>query len=544
LIDNGDIVAIVEEERFTRQKHAPNTFPEQSIQYVLESGGMKMTDVDSIAIGRDPNRTVENESLEGFKEKLRHFLINIGSKYLTPDTSYRDSIRKKVSEAVTNTPLPENLQFISHHRSHAASAAYCSPFEGAPTLTIDAQGEDESTVFWDSDLNRLKSFSAPNSVGYFYSIGTQYLGYRHGWDAGKVMGLAPYGNERDDFNELFDQLVYSAPGEYDVRAITEADDPIGLLENHFGTRRTYPEEFESYHKDFAYHLQKKTEEIAKNLVRGLLRETNRQHLSMAGGIAMNCKMNREIRHLDEVDNIWIQPAANDSGICLGAGLAGYADRSGSEPNVNFDHVYYGPKYSDDDVVSHLDDYKLNYQELDHICRRVAELLADGAIIGWFQGQMEFGPRALGNRSILADPRSQESMDAVNANVKKRQSWRPFAPSILEEAREEYLVDGNIAPFMILLDEVKKDRRTEIPAVTHKNGTTRPQTVSRSTNERYWRLIKEFESITGTPVLLNTSFNKTGEPIVTTPEDAIRTFYATGLDYLAIGNYLLAKHNDD
>lgn len=539
LIADGDIVAIAEEERFTREKHAPETFPKRSIEFVLEDGGYSISDVDSIAVGRDPKREPRRPTRTSVRSRVRDYAIEIGKSALVPKTLPEETIRRKVADATDGT-LPDDIQFIPHHRSHAASASYCAPFTDCPTLTIDAQGENDSTVYWDGDLNRLKTFYAPNSVGYFFTIGARYLGYQYGWDAGKVMGLAPYGEERAEFEAAFDELVDVGGGEYDVTAITGADEPVALLEQYFGERREYPDEFTQRHKDFAAHLQQKTEEIVTHLVTDLLGRTGCERVALAGGVAMNCKVNREIRRLDAVEDVWIQPAANDSGICLGAALAGYASRNDGRPDVNYEHVYYGPKYGPDAIETYLDSCKLEYERTEDICRRVAELLADGVVVGWFQGRMEFGSRALGNRSILVSPKEQRFMDAVNTKVKKRQSWRPFAPSLLEEAREEYLVDGDIAPFMIVLDEVVPSRRDEIPAVTHVDGTTRPQTVSRSTNERYWRLISEFEDLTGTPVVLNTSFNKTGEPIVRSPEDAVRTYFSTGLDALAIGDCLLKK----
>lgn len=545
LIDDEEIVAAAEEERFTRQKRAEHTFPTKSVQYVLDEANIRLSDVDVVAVGRDPRKRVKYHRknpmslLPTSPRQALHVVENLKAVAAAFKNIHIYRVDQKLQEA-TGEEFTGEYYSISHHLAHAASAYYCSPATKPITLTIDAKGEHDSTVLWDRDLNRVKEFSRDNSIGFLYSYGTQYLGYRHGGDAGKVMGLASYGEHREDFERKFSSLVDIGYGDYDVTAITDVDDPVAIFEEHFGPRRVYPDEFTQRHRDFAYHLQKTTEEIAEELVRYHVEQQGTADVALAGGIAMNCKMNRGILELECVDDLFIQPAANDSGICIGAALQGYREVTGEQPDIEFWNVYFGPSYANEQIKAILDSAKLEYEKRDDIAAKVAELLAAGKLVGWFQGRMEFGARALGNRSILADPTTEESRDRVNENVKHREQWRPFAPSLLHEARDEYLKGGEEAPFMILLDTVPEDKREEIPAVTHVDNTTRPQTVREEVNRKYYRLIKEFETRTGTPVVLNTSFNVAGEPIVESPEQALQDFFSTGLDALALGDYLIRK----
>jgi carbamoyltransferase len=539
LLKDERIIAIAEEERFTKKKRAEYQFPSKSIQFALDQENISLTDINVLAIGRDPY-IEPNYPNKSPSAKFRQLIINSGKQLLgmgPPDPL--DQVIQKL-ESLDIGRVPDQIEFINHHLCHAASAAYCSPFDNPVTATIDARGEADSTVLWDKNLNKVGSFTYCNSVGYFYSYGCEYLGFRGERDAGKVMGLAPYGTHRPEFKTEFDELIQIENGEYDVTSITLSDDPVGLLEKRFGKKREYPEEINQHHKDFAFHLQQKTEEIAKELVRNHIDHTGISALALAGGVAMNCKMNREILNMACVDDLFIQPAANDSGICLGAALETYHRITGKKPDIEFEHVYYGSKYSNDEINSTLSNYKIEFEKLDNISIPVAELLADGHLVGWFQGRMEYGARALGNRSILANPKDQKYMDKVNSNVKGRESWRPFAPSMLYSIRNEYLEHGDEASFMILLDDVKEDKQEEIPAVTHVDGTTRPQTVRKQSNKKYYQLIKKFGDLTDAPVILNTSFNKAGDPIIESPTQAIETFYSTGLDALALEDNLITK----
>lgn len=545
LLEDGEIVAIAEEERFTRVKKAYDTFPKNSIQYVLENGNKNISEIDMIAVGREPRNSskyLKNQFKTQTRDKiptspgeawrLFYQLGSIAGIYHGTPAKY---IENEINDIFRKDFDGEFIQ-IPHHKCHAASALYCSDFKNPLTLTIDGRGEHDSTVVWDTDLDRREEFLFPNSIGFFYRVGTQYLGFRGFQDAGKVMGLAPYGEHRDDFAAKIDELVTIGDGQY---SFSNKINNIEEFEKRFGPRRHHPDEFEDHHKDFAYHLQKKTEEIVTHLVDYYTNDT--QPVALAGGVALNCKLNREILNLDCVDDIFIQPAAGDSGICLGAALVAHKKKTGTKPSVDFTDVYTGPGYSNDSIETILDEVQVDYERVNDISKPVAELLAEGDLVGWFQGRMEFGPRALGNRSILANPMSEKYRDDVNKKVKYREKWRPFAPSLLYEARNEYFVGGDESPFMILTDTVKREKRDEIPAVVHVDGTARGQTVREDTNKRYYNLIKEFEKITGVPVLLNTSFNTAGEPIVESPRQAIADFFTTGLDALAIGNYILKKN---
>ncbi|MFC7076776.1 carbamoyltransferase family protein [Haloarcula halophila] len=547
LLRDDKILAIAEEERFTRDKHANHTFPTESIRYVLREAGLKLDAIDVVAIGRDP-RLQKNATFEEYKERK------------SPPTSLRDlydlatagesalaaygnvHIREVASRLADLADGTFDVEYLTvpHHRCHAASAAYCASEPEPVTLTIDGRAEYESTVLWDENLNRIETIPHTNSVGKLYSLGAKYLGFRGRVDAGKVMGLSSYGSHRESFETAFEEFVEVGEGTYNVSTVTRSEDPVALLESYFGERSRYGEPFEPHHQDFAHHLQIATEQIVVELARSLTVQTGNHDLAIAGGVALNCKANRALKDATFVDSLFAQPAANDAGVCLGAALDAYRQVTGEAPDPTFDGVYFGPSYGNEEIEQLLENTKLESKRFEDICSETARYLADGYLVGWFQGRMEYGPRALGNRSILADPRDEDSLDLVNANVKNREKWRPFAPSLLAERRDEYLESGDESGYMIVLDRISETKQDEVPAIVHVDGTCRPQTVKEETNPRYHRLLREFESITGTPVLLNTSFNVAGEPIVESPEQALRDFYSTGLDVLVLEEYLVTK----
>lgn len=558
LLNDDKIVAVAEEERFTRQKHAPSpSFPEDSISYVLSEADLSISDIDVIAIGREPERFYHQlrENTSGLMrfmpwEQGKDYewfwrIVDGGCRIFACETNKVARARKasqqggieQVAERINNsfngTFSGEYLK-VSHHRCHAASARYCSGLDNPIIITIDGSGEYEATVFWDENLNKLRSISNENSLGRFYYSGVQFLGYDYIHDSGKVMGLAPYGEYRAEFEEKFDEIAPFGGGEYSVQDCT-----IAKLEELFGPSLKSPRDFSQREKDFAYHLQRRTEKIVCDLVQNFIGEQDNSEVCLAGGLAMNCKMNREVATLAAVDELFVQPAANDSGICLGAAIEAYRLTADKEPDLELDHLYWGPEYDNNKIHQKLCDCQIKFEQPDDIAEKAAKLLARGDTVGWFQGRMEFGPRALGHRSILANPQSTESRDRVN-RIKSREQWRPFAPSITYESRNEYLKYGEYAPFMIVLDEVREEKQDVIPAVTHVDGTTRPQIVKQEVNPKFHRLLKMFEKRTGMPVLLNTSFNVSGEPIVESPQQALADFYTTELDALAIGNHLLVK----
>jgi carbamoyltransferase len=406
----------------------------------------------------------------------------------------------------------------------------------------------DSTVIWSWDgekINREISWKVNNSLGYFYGAFTVFLGYKFCNGESKVMGLAPYGEKNQDIFNVFDEIIKTDDNGYDV---TEISIPmtsgylVGIkrIEDLFGIKRRLPEEsFKKEHKDLAYTLQFYLEKIGMNLARQAIKKTGSNNLCMTGGVALNCKMNKKIMELPEVEKLFIQPVANDGGLVIG-GVLEASKRFGYNPRFNMKHNYWGPSFSNKEIKNILDERRIVYSMLSNL-KIIAQKLAVGKFVGWFQGKMEMGPRALGNRSVLCDPRRNDLKDKLNDYVKHREKWRPYAPSILEEYADEYIINYNSAPFMIKTFDVKEELQKNIEGVLHpKDRTTRPHVVCKDVNLKYWELINEFRKITGIPILLNTSFNDHGEPIVCSPQDAIKDFFGTGLDILVLNNFVLSK----
>ncbi|MFC7079198.1 carbamoyltransferase [Halorussus caseinilyticus] len=452
---------------------------------------------------------------------------------------------EKIADAIRETLGVSSLPPVRchrHHRSHAASAFYPSGFDEALVVTIDSAGEDDSTVVWhasESGLEKLRTYDFPNSLGFFFSGITEFLGYRFNNGEGKVMGLAPYGDRNEEIEETLRSLV--TPGvDYDVTELTqygprEMEHVLGDLFDRDPLDRGG--EYDDWHQDLAYAAQQFLEETVEAIVREYLPEVSTDNVALAGGVALNCKMNKRVMEMDEVDSVFVQPVANDPGSALGSALLEF--EPGEVPQMR--NVYWGPEYSGETVRDVLERNKLDYDTPENLSREVAEALADGQLVGWYQNRMEMGPRALGNRSILADPRSKSSLDRVNEYVKHREEWRPFAPSMLAEAADDYLEGVDSAPFMIKTFDPVDDRKDEIEAVLHPaDDTTRPQLVYEDQNPEYYDLISAFEDLTGVPVLLNTSFNDNGEPIVNRVEEAVRAFYTMGLDMLVLDDVVIRK----
>ena len=439
-------------------------------------------------------------------------------------------------------PTKAKMRFVDHHLAHAISAYAYSGFEDAAIVVMDGRGAWEATTIWHGHNGRLDPvlmIPFPNSVGHFYSEFTEFLGFQRNSDEWKVMGLAPYGKPGVDLSAFID--VRASP--YRVRAkqlIANGATPIAGMAALLGPPRIPESDIDGRHKDIAYAVQDACETAMMNVVRMAIEKTGCRNVCLAGGVALNSKANGKIVASGLVDKLFVQPAASDDGVALGAALAHYLDGKGQLPNKTMRHAYWGPCFDDEAIESALRTYKLHYTKLSDPAPTAAELLAQGKILGWFQGRMEFGPRALGSRSILADPRDPEMNAKVNNAVKFREWWRPFAPSIKKEAAEEYLESAMDSPFMILTALVRPEKRSIIPSVTHVDGSARPQTVEKEINPLYWRLIDEFEKRTGVPVIMNTSFNLRGEAIVHTPTDAIRTFFSSGMDALVIGSFLVEK----
>lgn len=547
LFVDGALSFAVEEERLSRDKHAVGQFPARSIEACLDHAEIDLGDVSKVVLPYDPAlraRIIDHYlaatfRMDGLARKLTH--LEGTSKSLLRSRLWPNRRVKRELDRLGDTVPP--IERKPHHRCHAASAFHPSPFDEALVLTLDAKGEYDSTAIWYGDgdgIQRLETFEHPNSLGLFFAVITEYLGYRMFNGEGKVMGLAPYGSPDPAIESKLRSLIDTG-ADYDVTELTRrwhTAAGVERLETLFDRpRNDTPGEFDQWHADLASVAQSLLEETVTALVERFCEEHGVSNVCFAGGVALNCKMNRTVLTSPSVDELFVQPVANDAGLALGAGWLDRPPRA-VEP---MRHVYFGPQTSRAEIRSLLTETKVAYTEPDDLERTVAERLANGALVGWFQGRSEMGPRALGNRSILADPRSISSRDRVNRFVKHREEWRPFAPSMLAEAADEYLVDPTPSRYMIQTADVQQPKRTEIPAVIHPaDATTRPQLVYRETNPRYHGLISAFEDVTGVPVVLNTSFNDSGEPIVNTPIEAIRAFFGMGLDVLVLEGFLLEK----
>lgn len=538
LFRDGELVFGAEEERFTREKHAERTFPGRAIQAALEACDITLEDIERVCVSWDPRDKARYDLRFAARQSNLRQKAYETIECVKDYSAGQSKIGNKLADV--GTPVPP-IETLNHHYCHAASAFYPSGFDDALVLSIDGRGERESTVVWrgdESGLERIRTYDYPNSLGGFYGLVTRYLGYRENNGEGKIMGLAPYGTLNTDIEEKFRTLIETGV-DYDVVALNNHDGKaLQRLEELFGRpKKQSGGEFDQWEKDFARVTQHLLETIVADIVDTYCEEQNLSKVALAGGVALNCKMNKRLMELDTVEEIFVQPVANDAGAAIGAGYIG-----SRTPSIEPMHtVYWGPSYTTAEIEGLLDVYKIPYTKPTDLERAVAEKLAGNQLVGWFQGAMEMGPRALGNRSILADPRSTESRDLVNKFVKNREEWRPFAPAMLEERVGEYLFDAEPSPYMIKTFDVREERQSDIQAVLHAgDGTTRPQTVREDQNPRYYRLIREFEDITGVPVVLNTSFNDHGEPIVNTPKEAIKDFFGMGLDVLVLEDIVVEK----
>jgi carbamoyltransferase len=553
LLVDGDLVAAVEEERFTRQKYETG-FPHRSIRYCLDAGGVSPGDVDHVALAGNP--------LANFPRKAWFALGTPSGRRLVrrrgePLAQMRVKSVMAQGLGVGTRSLRARVHRVEHHVAHIASAYFVSPFERAAVASFDGFGDMVSAMWGLGEGNRLRidgEVNFPHSLGMFYLGFTQYLGFDQYGDEYKVMGLASYG-EPEFLDEMAEVLRYRGGlrFELDMRYFRHGREiqpmvwrggPARLgpvwdegLVRRFGPVRSGAEEpIEERHRNVACSMQRRLEEVELAMLRSLRQRTGESALCLAGGVALNCVVNGKIRSETGFDELFVQPAAYDGGTSLGAAAHVYHHVLGFPRSYVMDHAYLGPEFDEARCRRALEEGGLTYLPLDddELIERTAGALAEGRIVGWFQGRMEFGPRALGNRSILADPRREELKDVLNARIKRREAFRPFAPSILEECSGDWFEDGHPSPFMLVTCDVKRDRRHEIPAPTHVDGTSRIQTVRQDQNPRYHRLIRAFGRRTGVPMLLNTSFNES-EPICCTPEEAVETFRRTRMDALVLGS---------
>ncbi len=448
----------------------------------------------------------------------------------------------RVFERTFGTSKPR-MRFVDHHLAHAISAYGYSGFDDAAIVVMDGRGAWEATSIWHGKNGRMEHVQTipfPNSIGGFYSAFTEYLGFVPNSDEWKVMGLAPYGEPGVNLDAFITpETMNGTPYHVHTKRIHGGrTGAVAGIAAALGALRVAESEIEPRHKNIAFAVQNYCERAMMSVVRAALRKTNSKNLCLAGGVALNSKANGKISAAGIAENLFVQPAASDDGVALGAALAPYLDRDNRLPSRAMRHAYFGPSFDDGAIEIALKTYKLRYTHVSDPAGAAAQLLSEGKILGWFQGRMEFGPRALGGRSILADPRDPEMTVKVNNAVKFREWWRPFAPSMKRETAGEFVESATDSPFMILTAQVRREMQNVIPAVTHVDGSARPQTVEQTTNPLYWRLIDEFGKRTGVPVVMNTSFNLRGEAIVNTPTDAIRTFFSSGMDGLVIGSFLV------
>jgi len=595
IIKDGKLIAAVEEERFNRFKHCAG-FPIESIKYCLLTAGVTIEDVDHVGISRDPSAHLHKKVLFAATRAAKQAVggrrqeavgtiddgdvggasVNGGNASNGNGAGIFSQIKDRLGNAAKVRDLRDELarqlnipksniraQFhnVEHHRAHLASAFYVSPFEKAALLSIDGFGDFISTMWAVGEGNSidvLGQVEYPHSTGIVYTATTQFIGFPHYGDEGKVMGLAPYGRPRfiNEFREIIrteengqfrlnlDYFRHHAEG---VDMTWDQGSPvIGRIFSDefaqtFGPARQQGTALTDRERDIAASLQLRLEEVGFHVLNHLHDKTGLTDLGLAGGVAYNSVMNGKILLNTPFKRMFIQPAAGDSGTALGVCYQIYNGILNRNRGEVMEGAYTGPQFSNNEIRKALESSNIGFEEYsdEEVTKRAARDIADGLVVGWFQGRMEFGPRALGNRSIVVDPRRADMKDILNDRIKKREPFRPFAPSILEERVGDYFEQTHPAPTMLMVYQIKEEKRQEIPAVTHVDGSGRLQTVSPTVNDRYYRLISEFNQLTGVPVILNTSFNE-NEPIVCTPQEAINCFLKTRMDVLYVGNFAVRR----
>nr|UXE45163.1 decarbamoylnovobiocin carbamoyltransferase [uncultured bacterium] len=548
LLNDGALVSALEEERLNRIKHWAG-LPVQAAQSCLAG-----VQPDYIAVSRNPKVHLRSKLARALVRPHRWLQLASRAANTVQIATVRDAL------AAVGIASPNAVRFVEHHRAHLASAFFPSPFEKAAVISIDGFG-DFSSVMWgvgkQNQIRILGSVSFPHSLGIFYTAFTQFLGFPKYGDEYKMMGLSAYGEPR--FARQVRELVRTEAGQcrlnlkyfthhskgvemsWDGGEPTLAPVFSHLMASEFGSPRRPRSEIQQRDKDLAASVQLVLEENYFALLNFVQKQTSQTAVCLAGGVALNCVANGAILERTNFRDVYIQPAAHDAGTSIGAALYVHHQELKRPRHFQMRHVYYGPEYSDGEILREIEEAGCSYRHVsdDQLIKETAEAIREGQIVGWFQGRMEFGPRALGNRSILADPRRSDMKDILNSRIKYREPFRPFCPSILAEKVGEYFETDYPSPFMVMAYKIKPSHRKRIPAVTHGDGTGRLQTVERQENPLYWKLIGKFEQLTGVPVLLNTSFNE-NEPIVQTPAQAIDCFLRTQMDVLSIGHYVLYK----
>ncbi len=552
LICDGQVVAAVEEERFSRRKHHIG-FPYQAIDYCLSEAGIKLAEVEHVSLYWKP-WILTHKALQAARALLispAMFAARVDRGVSQVSQSYLGMFRYPSLLRDRFGPSDFEFHYLEHHMCHAASSFLVSPFETSAILTMDGVGEATTTLLSHgrgTDILPLHRIKLPHSLGQFYSAITNFLGFdMFAGDEWKVMGLAAFGEP--EFSDFFSRRVLSPQGDdgfgVNLRVLDHhlakryefSDEMVRVL----GPPRRPDEDITERHQNIASSAQKALEDVVLHLLAGLHARTGEENLCLAGGVAFNSVMNGRIIEESPFKRVYIQPVAGDAGCSLGAAYLTYHGLPDRPRCYRMDSAYFGPSFTSEQCGVAIESAGLRSEILadEEMLPRVAGLIADGAIVGWFQGRAEFGPRALGNRSFLADPRRSDMLQLLNEKVKLREWFRPLAPSLLEESSEEIFGRPHLDPFMVTVLPVEESQRARIPAVVHVDGTARPQTVSRRTNPRYWQLIKEFETLTGVPMLLNTSLN-VQEPIVCSPDDALRTFQKASFDALVLEDHLVVR----
>ncbi len=545
LVVDGQLVAAVAEERLSRIKHQGGV-PRKAVQFCLDTAGISIDDVDHVCCYMRPGLRIGTRIPYRLTQMFRSPSYSAGyiAYELQHNAEYVLGMRSLCGKRA-------KLHFMHHHPAHAASSFLVSPFDEAALLSIDYVGEWDVTwagVGRGTSITHLFSEHYPNSLGVLYTGLTDYLGFARASDEYKVMGLASYGDP--EYADEFRRIIKLLPnGRYQIdlswlQCHYLAGSRCGYMSqkfiDRFGLPRKPKEPIERKHQNIAASLQCVLEETALHIANFLYHTTKSKKLCLAGGVALNCSMNGRLLREGPFDEIFVQPAAGDDGIAIGAALQKHYELTRAPRAFQMTHANWGPEFSNEAITQFLDLAKLPYESPSNVIERTADLLAEGKIVGWYQGRMEFGPRALGSRSILADPTRADMKDLINKYVKHREEFRPFAPSCLAERASEYFEGCTSSPFMLFVYPVKPAMRGKVPAITHIDGTARVQTVTRDTNPQYYALIEAFERRRGVPMILNTSFNVMGEPIVHTPADATRCFYSTGMDALVMGDHILKK----
>jgi carbamoyltransferase len=561
IIRDGKLIAAAEEERFNRFKHSAG-FPVQAIRYCLDAAGIGPEDLDHVGISRDPSAHLHKKILFAATRVASEGIFNQIKDRLGNAAKVRD-LKDELARVfgVSKKVLRARFHNVEHHRAHLASCFFVSPFERAALLSIDGFGDFISTMWAlgeGNSIDVLGQVEYPHSTGILYTATTQFLGFPHYGDEGKVMGLAPYGRPRF-INEFRDIIRTEEDGQFRLNldyfrhhaegvemTWDEGSPVIGRVYSDeyahlFGPPRAAGAPLSDRERDIAASLQSRLEELGFHILNHLHEQTGLTDLGLAGGVAYNSVMNGKILLNTPFKRLFIQPAAGDSGTALGVCYQIHNAILKGERAEVMNGAYTGPQFNAEEIESALfaNNFRFESYSTEELTKRAAQDIAAGLVVGWFQGRMEFGPRALGNRSIVVDPRRAEMKDVLNDRIKKREPFRPFAPSILEERVADYFEQTHPAPAMLMVYQIKKERRDQIPAVTHVDGSGRLQTVSRDVNQRYYQLISDFAALTGVPVVLNTSFNE-NEPIVCTPQQAIDCFQKTKMDVLYLGNYAVRR----